>query len=185
MTVEVDTAVCVPGSSESRIWLCEETEDFLEYLVDWYSRIACFLCSYLLVLDRTNWRVNLLTALLIPYLALQLPEPIFGILRWICVPNLVVERREFLCEWRRWILLIFHLIPQGSHWYVDCFHCCGDPALLRFPVPTDHPRYSSSLLCYLDVAWLRQWNRSSQHSRLSFLLRSFDPLTHYFTNFQV
>ncbi|KAG0553692.1 hypothetical protein M758_12G031500 [Ceratodon purpureus] len=55
----------------------------------------CF-CSSLLILDRTNWRTNLLTALLVPYLALQLPEPIFGYLRggigaWIAFIAVVIR----------------------------------------------------------------------------------------------
>jgi hypothetical protein len=52
--------------------------------------------SYLLVLDKTGWRTNLLTALLVPYLALQLPEPFFGYLRgdigkWIAFIAVVIR----------------------------------------------------------------------------------------------
>lgn len=57
------------------------------------------LCSYLIVLDKTNWRTNLLTAILVPYLALQLPEPIFGYLRCEIHPHeptLEMRSRVFL-----------------------------------------------------------------------------------------
>ena len=52
----------------------------------WWNVVIC-LCSYLLVLDRTNWRTNLLTAVLVPYLALQLPQPFFGYLRYSTIYN--------------------------------------------------------------------------------------------------
>jgi hypothetical protein len=62
-------------------------------LLRWLAVIAAI---YLLVLDRTNWRTNLLTALLVPYLALQLPEPVFGYLRggigaWIAFIAVVIR----------------------------------------------------------------------------------------------
>lgn len=38
-------------------------------------------CSYLLVLDRTNWRTNILTGLLIPYIFFSLPSLLFNIFR--------------------------------------------------------------------------------------------------------
>jgi hypothetical protein len=55
-----------------------------------------FFCRYLLVLDRTNWRTNLLTALLVPYVALNLPEFLFGYLRsdigrWIAFIAVVIR----------------------------------------------------------------------------------------------
>jgi len=58
--------------------------------------LAVFAAIYLLVLDKTNWRTNLLTALLVPYLALQLPEPFFGYLRggigaWIAFIAVVIR----------------------------------------------------------------------------------------------
>jgi hypothetical protein len=62
-------------------------------LLRWLAVIAAI---YLLVLDKTNWRTNLLTALLVPYLALQLPEPFFGYLRggigaWIAFIAVVIR----------------------------------------------------------------------------------------------
>lgn len=61
--------------------------------LQWLAVIAAI---YLLVLDRTNWRTNLLTALLVPYLALQLPEPFFGFFRggigaWIAFIAVVIR----------------------------------------------------------------------------------------------
>lgn len=61
--------------------------------LQWLAVIAAI---YLLVLNRTNWRTNLLTALLVPYLALQLPDPLFGYLRgdigaWIAFIAVVIR----------------------------------------------------------------------------------------------
>lgn len=36
------------------------------------------MCSYLLILDRTNWKTNILTALLIPYIFFSLPSILFN-----------------------------------------------------------------------------------------------------------
>ncbi|KAF8406380.1 hypothetical protein HHK36_008467 [Tetracentron sinense] len=38
-------------------------------------------CSYLLILDRTNWKTNMLTSLLVPYIFLSLPSLLFNLLR--------------------------------------------------------------------------------------------------------
>jgi hypothetical protein len=58
--------------------------------------IALITAVYLLVLDRTNWRTNLLTALLVPYVALNLPEYLFNVLRsdigrWIAFIAVVIR----------------------------------------------------------------------------------------------
>lgn len=42
---------------------------------------SSFYCSYLLILDRTNWRTNILTSLLIPYIFFSLPSILFGLFR--------------------------------------------------------------------------------------------------------
>ncbi|XP_021896732.1 cold-regulated 413 plasma membrane protein 1 [Carica papaya] len=47
---------------------------FLEWL-------ASFAAIYLLILDRTNWRTNILTSLLIPYIFFSLPSILFGLFR--------------------------------------------------------------------------------------------------------
>ncbi|KAF7840902.1 cold-regulated 413 plasma membrane protein 2-like [Senna tora] len=44
--------------------------------LQWLASIAAI---YLLVLDRTNWKTNILTSLLIPYIYLSLPSILFSI----------------------------------------------------------------------------------------------------------
>lgn len=43
--------------------------------------VASFAAIYLLILDRTNWKTNMLTALLVPYIFLSLPSVLFNVLR--------------------------------------------------------------------------------------------------------
>ncbi|KAI5665856.1 hypothetical protein M9H77_15709 [Catharanthus roseus] len=43
--------------------------------------IASFAAIYLLILDRTNWRTNMLTSLLVPYIFFSLPAALFHFLR--------------------------------------------------------------------------------------------------------
>jgi len=50
----------------------------LTTVLQWLATIAAI---YLLVLDRTNWRTNMLTSLLVPYIFLNLPSLIFNFLR--------------------------------------------------------------------------------------------------------
>ncbi|KAE8722612.1 COR413PM2 protein [Hibiscus syriacus] len=62
-------------------------------LLQW---IASFAAIYLLILDRTNWKTNILTALLIPYIFLSLPSLLFNILRgevgkWIAFVAVVLR----------------------------------------------------------------------------------------------
>ncbi|KAJ4759983.1 cold regulated 413 plasma membrane 1 [Rhynchospora pubera] len=61
--------------------------------LQWLASIAAI---YLLVLDRTNWRTNMLTSLLIPYIFLSLPSLIFSIFRgeigmWIAFVAVVLR----------------------------------------------------------------------------------------------
>ncbi|KAI9181868.1 hypothetical protein LWI28_025509 [Acer negundo] len=58
--------------------------------------VASFAAIYLLILDRTNWRTNILTSLLIPYIFFSLPSLIFNIFRgeigkWIAFVAVVVR----------------------------------------------------------------------------------------------
>ncbi|XP_062177446.1 cold-regulated 413 plasma membrane protein 1-like [Alnus glutinosa] len=58
--------------------------------------IASFSAIYLLVLDRTNWKTNILTSLLIPYIFLSLPSLLFNIFRgeigkWIAFVAVVLR----------------------------------------------------------------------------------------------
>nr|AXA98689.1 cold-regulated 413 inner membrane protein 2 [Vitis vinifera] len=62
---------------------------FLEWL-------ASFAAIYLLILDRTNWKTNILTALLIPYIFFSLPSIIFNLLsgqvgKWIAFIAVVLR----------------------------------------------------------------------------------------------
>ncbi|ESQ50934.1 hypothetical protein EUTSA_v10022862mg [Eutrema salsugineum] len=62
-------------------------------ILEWIASVAAI---YLLVLDRTNWKTNMLTALLIPYIFFSLPSLIFGIFRgeigkWIAIVAVVVQ----------------------------------------------------------------------------------------------
>ncbi|CAM8909474.1 unnamed protein product [Rhodiola kirilowii] len=76
--------------------------------------VASFSAIYLLILDRTNWRTNMLTSLLIPYIFLSLPSSIFHLLRddvgkWIaCVA--VVLRLFFPRHFPDWLELPGSLI---------------------------------------------------------------------------
>ncbi|CAN6447702.1 unnamed protein product [Victoria cruziana] len=47
-------------------------------ILKWLATIAAI---YLLILDRTNWRTNMLTSLLVPYIFFSLPTVIFSFLR--------------------------------------------------------------------------------------------------------
>nr|AZC11027.1 WCOR413 [Hosta ventricosa] len=46
-----------------------------------FKFLASFAAIYLLILDRTNWRTNMLTSLLVPYIFLSLPSIIFSLFR--------------------------------------------------------------------------------------------------------
>ncbi|PIN01153.1 hypothetical protein CDL12_26342 [Handroanthus impetiginosus] len=43
--------------------------------------VASFAAIYLLILDRTNWRTNMLTSLLVPYIFFSFPSVLFHFLR--------------------------------------------------------------------------------------------------------
>ncbi|CAK9252574.1 unnamed protein product [Sphagnum jensenii] len=71
----------------------ENTHFGLTGIFQW---IALITAVYLLILDRTNWRTNLLTALLVPYVALNLPDFLFNVLRsdigrWIAFIAVVIR----------------------------------------------------------------------------------------------
>ncbi|KAK1402621.1 cold-regulated 413 plasma membrane protein 2 [Heracleum sosnowskyi] len=58
--------------------------------------VASFAAIYLLILDRTNWRTKILTALLVPYIFLTLPSIIFNLFRgefgkWIAFVAVVLR----------------------------------------------------------------------------------------------
>ncbi|CAN8270822.1 unnamed protein product [Cochlearia groenlandica] len=80
-------------------------------LFEWIASIAAI---YLLVLDRTNWKTNMLTSLLIPYIFFSLPSFIFGLFRgevgkWIAFVAVVVQL-FFPKHFRDWFELPVALI---------------------------------------------------------------------------
>ncbi|XP_059314127.1 cold-regulated 413 plasma membrane protein 2-like [Lycium ferocissimum] len=69
--------------------------------------MASFAAVYLLILDRTNWRTNMLTSLLIPYIFLTLPSILFNLFRgdvgkWLSVIA-VVTRLFFPKHFPDWL----------------------------------------------------------------------------------
>ncbi|KAL9296460.1 hypothetical protein ACSQ67_022356 [Phaseolus vulgaris] len=61
-----------------------------------FGLIAAIAAIYLLILDRTNWKTNILTGLLIPYIFFSLPSIIFDVFRgdigkWIAVVAVVLR----------------------------------------------------------------------------------------------
>ncbi|KAK7359921.1 hypothetical protein VNO77_01889 [Canavalia gladiata] len=58
--------------------------------------LASLAAIYLLILDRTNWRTNMLTSLLVPYIFFSLPGSLFHFLRgevgkWIAIVTVVLR----------------------------------------------------------------------------------------------
>jgi hypothetical protein len=43
--------------------------------------VFLFRCRYLLILDRTNWKTNMMTGLLVPYVFFTLPHVLFSLIR--------------------------------------------------------------------------------------------------------
>ncbi|BAT75520.1 hypothetical protein VIGAN_01339300 [Vigna angularis var. angularis] len=61
-----------------------------------FKWLASFAAIYLLILDSTNWRTNILTALLVPYIFFSFPESLFSFLRgdvgkWIAFVAVVLR----------------------------------------------------------------------------------------------
>ncbi|XP_010906919.1 cold-regulated 413 plasma membrane protein 2 [Elaeis guineensis] len=61
-----------------------------------FKFLASIAAIYLLILDRTNWRTNMLTSLLVPYIFLSLPTSLFSLLRgefgkWIAFIAIVLR----------------------------------------------------------------------------------------------
>jgi len=53
----------------------------LGFLGSIFKWLAFFAAVYLLILDRTNWKTNMLTGLLIPYIFFTLPGVLFNLVR--------------------------------------------------------------------------------------------------------
>uniref|UniRef100_A0ACD5X4P8 Uncharacterized protein n=1 Tax=Avena sativa TaxID=4498 RepID=A0ACD5X4P8_AVESA len=76
---------------------------FGTFLFKWLALIAAL---YLLVLDRTNWKTNILTVLLVPYMFFTLPDALFEVFRgevsyWISFVVVLLELfcRKYLPAW--------------------------------------------------------------------------------------
>jgi hypothetical protein len=72
----------------------------------WLAFVAAV---YLLILDRTNWKTNMLTGLLVPYIFFTLPHVLFSLIRgeigkWIAL-IVVVLRLFFPRHFRDWLEL--------------------------------------------------------------------------------
>lgn len=105
-------------------------------LTNFFLLLAC--CSYLLILDRTNWKTNILTALLIPYIYLTLPSVLFNLLRLVCI--VWTTLLYFLSSFFFFLSLLRAadcLVIQWRGWKMDCFHCRCPAAFL----PSTFPRY--------------------------------------------
>ncbi|CAN6292662.1 unnamed protein product [Urochloa humidicola] len=58
--------------------------------------LAFFAAVYLLILDRTNWKTNMMTALLVPYIFFTLPHLLFSLIRgevgkWIAIIAVILR----------------------------------------------------------------------------------------------
>ncbi|XP_050231561.1 cold-regulated 413 plasma membrane protein 2-like [Mercurialis annua] len=84
---------------------------FGSLFLEWLASIAAI---YLLVLDRTNWKTNMLTGLLIPYIFFSLPSIVFNIFRgdigkWIAFVA-VILRIFFPTRFPDWLELPASLV---------------------------------------------------------------------------
>ncbi|XP_027158897.1 cold-regulated 413 plasma membrane protein 2-like [Coffea eugenioides] len=68
----------------------------LGFGTSFFKWLAFIAAVYLLILDRTNWKTNILTSLLIPYIFFSLPNVLFNLLRgevgkWIAIIAVVLR----------------------------------------------------------------------------------------------
>ncbi|KAF5204904.1 Cold-regulated plasma membrane protein [Thalictrum thalictroides] len=68
----------------------------LAFGTTFFQWLASFAAIYLLILDRTNWKTNMLTSLLVPYIFFSLPHVLFGFLRgefgkWVAFITVVLR----------------------------------------------------------------------------------------------
>ncbi|KHN06161.1 hypothetical protein glysoja_031603 [Glycine soja] len=74
-----------------------------------FGFFAAIAAIYLLILDRTNWKTNILTALLIPYIFFSLPSLIFDVFRRLACHALLGE----LGKWIAAVAVVLRLfIPR-------------------------------------------------------------------------
>ncbi|KAL8199372.1 hypothetical protein R6Q57_012940 [Mikania cordata] len=100
------------------------------------SWVASFSAIYRLILDRTNWRSNMLTSLLVPYIFFSLPPSLFDLLRgqfgmWVAfiavvlrLFSLVISQRQL--GWRCDLSSDRLLPPSRAHssvgWVQEFFY---------------------------------------------------------------
>uniref|UniRef100_A0A0A9DF71 Uncharacterized protein n=1 Tax=Arundo donax TaxID=35708 RepID=A0A0A9DF71_ARUDO len=94
-----------------------------------FLRWLAFLAAvYLLILDRTNWKTNMLTGLLVPYIFFTLPHVLFSLIRgevgkWIAI-IVVVLRLFFPRRFPDWLELpgaIILLTVVAPNLFADTF----------------------------------------------------------------
>ncbi|KAG5621452.1 hypothetical protein H5410_006670 [Solanum commersonii] len=77
--------------------VCLESRVYTFFLMDFLITVrANIICSYLLILDRTNWKTNMLTGLLVPYIFFSFPAVLFHFFRgevgkWIAFVAVVLK----------------------------------------------------------------------------------------------
>ncbi|KAJ7952942.1 Cold regulated membrane protein [Quillaja saponaria] len=86
----------------------------LGFGTSFFKWLASFAAIYLLILDRTNWRTNMLTSLLVPYIFFSFPHSLFNWLRgetgkWIAFIA-VVMRLFFPRHFPDWLEMAGSLI---------------------------------------------------------------------------
>lgn len=135
------------------------------------------MCSYLLILDRTNWKTNILTGLLIPYIFFSLPSLLFNIFRWMAWSNpntvhfyrdwshlhstIVVNRILATCrgqvgKWIAFIAVILRLFfPRRFPGTVTFSEFPGFLFLSRdgTSVESAYSQKTGRLLCVLTLRW--------------------------------
>ncbi|XP_062102287.1 cold-regulated 413 plasma membrane protein 2-like [Humulus lupulus] len=130
--------------------------------------VASFAAIYLLILDRTNWKTNMLTSLLIPYIFFSLPSVLFHFLSG-----------EF-GKWVAFIAVVLRLFFPRH--FPDWLELPGSLILLLVVAPsffshTLRDSFVGVLLCLLIGCYLLQ-----QHIRASGGFRNSFTQTHGISN---
>ncbi|XP_057250666.1 cold-regulated 413 plasma membrane protein 2-like [Beta vulgaris subsp. vulgaris] len=102
-----------------------------------FKWLASFAAIYLLILDRTNWRTNMLTSLLVPYIFFSLPTGIFHLLRgevgkWIAFIA-VVLRLFFHRHFPDWFVIVTEQYPELPFFFCLTSSISGIPSLCLLP----------------------------------------------------
>merc|ERR1712183_21496 len=130
--------------------------------------VASFAAIYLLILDRTNWRTNMLTSLLVPYIFFSLPTVLFNFFR------------GEVGRWIAFIAIILRLfIPRH---FPDWLEIPGSFILLLVVAPsffayTVRDSWVGMLICLIIGCYLLQ-----EHIRASGGFRNSFTQTHGISN---